>query len=147
MSWSYNFGSNPSIDYPRLLIADTDSTHPVFQDEEITAAGTIDNVYFFASSNSSAGQVRSSVGTPSPRRVAATLLDCLAANKARLAAALEVLDIKIDAGKAATALQKQAEYLRTVEAESGVFAVAEQVFNQFGWRERVWKQWLRLWST
>lgn len=143
MAFTYNFGSNPSIDYPRFLVADTDSTHPVFDDREITMAAQIDNVQFMASSSSSGGQILSTTGTPGWHRIAAVLLDALAANKARLAAALEVLDIKIDPSKAADMLMKLAASYREIESQGGFFAIAETVYDQFTWRERVWKQWLR----
>jgi hypothetical protein len=142
MSFSYNLGANPAIDYPRLLIADTDSTHPIFQDEEINSASAIDAVVFFPAVQS--GIAGPTTGTASPRRTAATLLDALAANKARLSAALEVLDIKLDASKAAKALQDQAKALRDTEMNSGAFGIAELYLDQFTGRQRIWKQLLRI---
>ena len=41
MPATYNFGNNPPIDYPRMLIYDTDMTQPIFQDSEILAAANI----------------------------------------------------------------------------------------------------------
>ncbi len=142
MSFSYNFGANPQIDAPRLLIADTDSTHAIFQDQEIILAYQIDNVTFFPAVFQ--GQAGSTVGTPSYRRCAATLLDALAANKARLAGTLKVLDIQIGLDKAAAALQDQAKFLRETEMNSGAFAIAELYLDQFTGRQRIWKQLLRI---
>ena len=61
-------------------------------------------------------------------------------------AALEVLDIKLDPSKAAKALMDQANNLRTIDDNSATFALVELVHDQFTWRERVWKQWLRKWG-
>ena len=142
MSFSYQLGANPVIDYPRLLIADTDSTHPIFQDEEVMSAYNIDSVVMFIPIGSgSASQINI---TPSARRAAAVLLDALASNKARLAAALKVLDISVDGTKAAIELRNSAKALRDTEANSGNFAITEMVQTQWAARERVWKQLLRI---
>jgi hypothetical protein len=141
MSWSYNFGANPTIDFPRLMIADTDAAHPIFQDEEIRMAYQIDQAYCFEPAQNLAPRT---YGTPSYRRIAATLLDALAANKARLSAALEVLDIKVQAGDAAKALRQAAMDYRQTEMDSGTFAITEQYNSEFAGRERIWKQLLRL---
>jgi hypothetical protein len=142
MSFSYNMGANPVIDYPRLIIADTDSTHAIFQDEEIMSAYNIDSmVMFIPVGQGSPVQVNTA---PSARRAAATLLDSLASNKARLASALMVLDIKIDSTKAAKELRDSAKALRDTEADSGNFAITEMVQTQWAARERVWKQLLRI---
>lgn len=143
LSFTYQFGANLQIDAPRFLVADTISASHIFEDSEIVMAYTIDSVGFFAASSSSSGNIRSSVGTPSYRRVAAVLLDALGSNKARLSAALEVLDIKINPGAAASALLKQAQYFRDLEADSGTFAIAEVVTDVFSWRTRVWSSWFR----
>lgn len=142
MSFSYNMGANPQIDGPRLLIADTDSTHAIFQDEEIIFAYQVDSVAFFPAVQS--GVAGLTVGTPSFRRAAATLLDALAANKARLAGTLKVLDIQIGLDTAAKALQAQAQILRDIEMNSGAFAIAELYLDQFTGRQRIWKQLLRI---
>lgn len=142
MSYSYNFGANPQIDAPRMLIADTDATKPIFQDEEVLLAYQIDNVVFFPAVQQ--GIAGLTVGSPSSRRAAATLLDALAANKARLAGTLKVLDIQIGLDTAAKALQDQAKALRQVEMDSGAFGIAEMYLDQFTGRQRIWKQLLRI---
>jgi hypothetical protein len=144
MSFSYQFGANPQIDYPRLMVGDTDSTKPIFDDLEILSAYQIDQAVCFPAVSTLVSQTW---GTPSYRRAAAVLLDALAANKARLSAALEVLDIKIDAGKAAIQLRASAQQLRDTEADSGIFAIAEQYNDQFSGRERIWKQLLRIYAA
>jgi hypothetical protein len=142
MSFTYSFGANPVIDYPRLIIADTDAAQPIFQDEEVMSAYQIDSmVMFIPVGQGSPVQVNAQ---PSSRRAAAVLLDSLAANKARLASALKVLDIQIDSTKAAKELRDTAKELRDTEANSGNFAITEMVQTQFAARERVWKQLLRI---
>lgn len=141
MSFTYNAGANPYIDAPRMLIADTDATHPIFQDEEISMAYNIDAIQYFPAVSVN---LPNAGPTPSYRFVAATLLEALAANKSRLAAALEVLDIKIDASKAAVELRKTAEAMRDAERNSGAFGIAELFYDQFTGRERLWKQLIRV---
>lgn len=141
MSFTYDIANAPQISIPRLLVADTDATHPIFQDDEILAAYTVDSIAVFPP----IGQgIAITYGSPSYRRAAAVLLDVLAANKARLAAALEVLDIKLDPSKAAKELRATAQQLRDTEADSGAFAIAEMVNTSFTARERTWKQLLRI---
>lgn len=141
MSFSYQYGANPPIDYPRLIIADTVDEGHVFEDSEIMAAYNIDAVAFIAPSG---GGQYLQLGTPSYRRAAAMLLDSLAANKARLANALKVLDIQVNTQSAAQELRAQAQALRDVEDNSGGFAIVEQADNNFSQRERTWKQFIRL---
>ena len=141
MSFTYDIANAPQISIPRLLVADTDATHPIFQDDEILAAYTVDSIAVFPP----VGQgIAISYGNVSYRRAAAVLLDVLAANKARLASALEVLDIKLDASKASKELRATAQQLRDTEADSGAFAIAEMVNTSFAARERTWKQLLRI---
>lgn len=131
----------------RLLIADTDSSHPIFQDAEIQAAMTLESssslyISGMASANGNVGPPP--VNVTSTLRSAAMLLDSLASNKARLAGVIALLDVKLSFKDAAAALHTQATNYREVEANQGHFAIAEMVNDQFGARERVWKQLLRL---
>ena len=141
MGFSYTFGANPQIDYPRLMVGDTDSTHAIFDDLEVLAAYQIDAAICVSPVAVLAVQ---QWGTVSYRRAAAVLLDALAANKARLSSALQVLDIHIDASKAAQELRASAQTLRDTEANSGIFAIAEQYNTEFAGRQRIWNQLLRL---
>lgn len=142
MSFSYSLGSNPTIDYVRLLVGDTVSLNHIWEDEEIQSAYVIDTAWAIAPAGG--GFPTQSTGTPSARRAAAVLLDGLASNKARISAQLKVLDIEINPESAAKQIREQASYFRTVESEMGFFAIAEMVPDQFAARERVWKQMLRL---
>jgi hypothetical protein len=139
MAFTYQGGNNPSIDYPRLLIADTDSSNPIFQDSEILAASQICSFVISVPGN---GNYASSY-TPDPRYVAATLLESLASNAARLGNALTVLDIKIDTKQAAADLRATARVMRDAVDNAPGFMVAEWVNDQFGARERWWKVMLR----
>jgi len=121
-----------------------DGTTPIylFEDSEIMAAATIEtSVWQSAQFYSFQGGLTT---LPNPnvipwRRIAATLLDSLAANNARLAAITQLLDVKLAGGVAAKAFRDQAAALRLADDNSGSFAIAEQVHNQFTWRERFWK--------
>jgi hypothetical protein len=144
MAFTYQFGANPQIDYPRLLIGDTDSTNQVFQDSEILAAYNIIPT-FFITPNAGNGQAAGGNFTAvSYYRVAAILLDALAGMKSRLAAQLKVLDIELNVTDAARELRATAKEYRDIEDHSGAFAIVEMVPNNYAAYERVWKQLLRL---
>jgi hypothetical protein len=143
LSWTYQLGANPQIDYPRLLIGDTDPANQIFQDSEILAAYNIVNVFAIVPSGGGQTVINSSY-TPSYYRVAAILLDALAGFKSRLAAQLKVLDIELNVTDAARELRATAKEYRDIEDNSGAFAIVEMVPNDFAAYERVWKQLLRL---
>lgn len=143
MSFTYGAGSNPTIDAPRFLVADTQDSGHIFEDEEITMAYSIDKAFVFFPGSPSNGYFPASYGTPSYRRVAACLLDALASNKARVAGMIKALDIQADLGKVAAALKEQANNYRTVDDESATCAFIEVVQDVFTWRQRVLSQWLR----
>jgi hypothetical protein len=120
---SFTYDPSTTIGHIRLLIADTDSTHPIFTDEEVNASIAMEGSY--------------------PRMCAAMLLESLAANRARLASVAAVLDIKLSAAEAAKELRELATLFRDSERDSGAFAIAEQAVDIFAARERWWKQYLR----
>lgn len=141
MSFTYDFTAAPAISYVRLLIADTDPGCPIFQDDEITAAYAIQgNIWqssmFYSGSD---GVNTLTTGPVSYRRVAALLLDSLASNRARLSSITQLLDVKLDPSKAATALREIAKGYRD-EDDNGSFAVIEQVNNDWAARDRWWRQ-------
>jgi hypothetical protein len=142
MSFSYNLGAVPNIDVPRLLIADTVDQGHIFEDQEILMMA---NLVCPAAAIVPSGAGQASInGTPSYRYIAAALLESLAANKARLANALSVLDVKVNTQAAAQELRETAKSLRQAEQENGSFAIVEQCVDQFASRERLWKTMLRL---
>ena len=148
MSFTYDFSTAPQLSQVRLLIADTDSTQPIFQDAEINQflyLTSSQNIYAASQSYPTGSNVPAvPVQVYSVYRAAATALDSIASNKALLASITSLLDVKLDASKAAKALHEQAQAWREMEDNMGHFAIAEQVFDQFTARERVWKQFLRL---
>lgn len=144
MSWSYQMGGNPPIDYVRLLIADTDVNNQVFQDEEIRMAAPIIPTFYMTPNNGGGQAAGPNFVSPSYYRQAAILLDVLAADKSRLAAQLKVLDIEMNLQVAAQELRATAKEYRDVEDNSGSFAIVEMVPNNYAAYERVWKQLLRL---
>jgi len=148
MSFSYQFGSNPQIDYPRQLIGDTQqfaadgSTRAyVFEDSEIVAAYGIQQAMFQSSMfYSDAGGQNLPSGPVSYLRVAALLLDCIAANKSRLSSVGSLLDVKLNVDKTADALRKQAQEYRDIEDNAGAFVIIEQCSTQWSFLDRFWKQ-------
>ena len=137
MAFTYDLTNFPDISTVRLLVSDTDSTQPIFQDDEVQTALNIEN-----SQNVIVGLSGYSPAVPvkqvfSYRRAAALLLRALAGNKARLGAIVGLLDVKIDATKASDALNKLADQYIADEASAGYFAVSEMVVNPFSMRERL----------
>lgn len=145
MSFSYQFGANPPIDWPRLLISDTTDTNHIFEDSEITAATVISQQVYQSAQFYSGTQFATLPTTPVDYyRVAALLLDSIAANKSRLASITQLLDVKLAPEAAAKSLRDQAAAYRELSDNSGAFAVIEQVHNMWTFKERFFKQAQRL---
>ncbi len=150
MSFSYQFGANPPIDYPRLLASDTVQFGAqgqrvyAFEDSEITAATRIEMAVWQSAQFFSPPAGVASLGTtPTPwRRIAATLLDSLAANQARLQIIAKLLDVTVNP-KASEAMREQAAALREADDNSGAFVIIEQVVDQFSFYDRYWAEWQR----
>ena len=143
---SFTYDPSTPIGMVRLLVADTDATQYIWSDEEINGATQIVTMMFaiWIPVNQGTSQT---FGSPSPYRVAATLLDSLAANRAKLMNVLKVLDVQLDTTAVATELRAQAAAYREVDDESAGFAIIELVQNQFSARERAWKMLERLQGT
>ena len=147
MSFTYDFVAQPLLSQVRLLIPDTDPNNAIFQDDEVNQAIYIESAQgLYASGQAVPGGVP--VVSPgqvySIRRAAALLVDCIAGSNAKLAIIGSMLDVKLDGPAAAACLHDHAEALRTTEAMSGAFAIAEWVVDPNTAYERVWKQMLRL---
>lgn len=149
MSFSYNFGANPPIDYIRLLISDTQETDGgspavniyIFEDSEIMAAYQIQAAQFQSSQFFSGAMGRNLPSQPvSYLRVAALLLDSLASNKSRLSSLVEVLDVKLDPSKASKSLRDQAAAYRETDDNAGAFMIIEQCNDQWSFRQRYWNE-------
>lgn len=151
MSFSYNFcdGTNDAIDFPRILVSDTQEFQAdgvtrayVFENSEITGVTRlVARVWQSGQFYSMQGGL-TSLANPNVipyYRIAATLLDSLASNSARLSGVVQLLDVKLSLKDAALALRNQAEQYRDMEDNNGAFAIIEQVNNQFSFRDRFWK--------
>jgi hypothetical protein len=144
MAWTYNDGNNPLIDYPRLLVADTNPAKPIFTDGEIMSAYAINTATFQSSQYFSGPAGRNLPPTPTNYfRCAALLLKALAANKGRLAGIIQLLDVKLNLKMAADALRQSADDYLEMDDNSGAFFIAEQVTTVWGFYDRFWSQWQR----
>lgn len=113
----------------RLLIKDTNSSDPIFDDTEIDAFLTLES--------------------SSVKRAAALALETMASNEAYVYKAVKLLDLGTDGPGTAKALLERAARLREqadeeeAQAEGGAFDIAELVYDSFSERERIWKEALR----
>lgn len=152
MSFSYQFGANPPIDYPRMLVSDTQQFQAdgvtrayVFEDQEILSfAQIVGSVYQSGMFYSGLGGQTQLPGNPSWVRIAAYMLNALAANSARLASVTQILDVKLSPGTAAKSLKDQAQAWLDLDDNSGAFAIIEQVTDDASFQSRWFKQWQRL---
>jgi len=143
MSWTYDFTNYPDLSGIRLLVFDTDPAEPIFSDAEINWAMQVEssgNIIVGLTGYSPAIPVRQII---SHRRAAALLLRGLGAGRATQLI-LQVLDVKVDATKAAASLKSIADSYIEDEMNAGYFGVAEMVVNQFSMRERLQNQLYRL---
>lgn len=140
MSFSYQFGANPQIDYIRMLISDTQCTDHIFEDSEILAAYNIQAAQFQSSMLYSGTMGASLPSQPvSYLRVAALLMDCLASDKARLGGVTKLLDVSLGQEKIAVNLRAQAAAWREVDDNSGAFMIIEQCSTTWSFQDR----WIR----
>lgn len=143
MAFTYNNcdGTNNTIDFVRLLISDTQDVNHIFENSEITGAYQIQMAQFQSAQFFSPPLGANLPSSPvSYLRVAALLLDSLAANKSRLASIKQLLDVKLDSSDAAIQLRLTAAEYRDVEDNSGAFMLIEQVNDEWSFRDRFWKQ-------
>lgn len=145
MAFTYQFGANPQIDFPRMLIGDTADENHIFEDSEIMAAYTICQSQFQSSMmwSGSASAGSNLPSTPvSYLRVAALLLDCLASSKSRMMGGIsKLLDVSLfDASRSASQLRDQARSWREVDDDAGAFVLIEQCTTSFGFLQRFYSQ-------
>lgn len=141
MSWTFD-PSNVTIYYIRILISDTNPLQPIFSDEEIMAAYGI-QASMFQSSMFFSGPMGSITLPSTPVsyfRVAAILLDSMAAGQAFLSGVIALPDIKLNGAAAAKALQDKAQGYRDVEDNAGAFVILEQCKTDWQTRDRYWNQ-------
>lgn len=141
MAFTYDFTTEPAISYVRLLVSDTDSTNPVFEDAEISAAYSIQQSQFQSPQFFSPPAGRDLPASPvSYLRVAALLLDSMACNAAKLAVFTRILDVEMKPAEAAKALRELAKSYRETDDDAGAFMIIEQVNNGWSLRDRYWNQ-------
>ena len=112
----------------RLLIPDRDNEEPVFDDNEILAFIEIETGI---------------------KRAAALALETIASDQAMTLKVIRLLDLSTDGAKTSDALLKRAERLRAQAeddefAEDGGFEIAELVYDDFSYREKAVKEFIRL---
>jgi len=145
MSFTYQFGANPPIDYVRLLISDTQSVNHIFEDEEIVSFANITSLVWQSSMQYSgfSGVATLPTSPVNYLRTAALALDSIAANKARLASIKQLLDVRLDSSDAAIQLRATAAEYRQVDDDNMAFVIIEQCSNEWTFRDRFWAQWQR----
>lgn len=152
MSFSYGPTSspptlNPPIDYIRGLIADTvefdANGNPIYvwNDQEIQMFTQMQTATFQSSMFYSGPAGQFVPPTPAAYlRIAAYMLNAMAANKAKLASVQKLLDVTLDPSKASAALRAQAQEYLEMDDNTGAFVIAEQVNDMWSFRDRFWKQ-------
>ena len=152
MSWSFQNGDNPPIDFPRIMTGDMDPDKPIFQDEQILAVEQIcvqpfQSGMFWSTPNGAIGG--GTLGTMLPQipinynRTAAYMLTSMAARQAWPSAVTQLLDVKLNGKAASDALRAIAKDYLDLDDNSGAFMIIEQVNNDWSFRDRFWKQWQR----
>lgn len=150
-NFTYDFNTNFPVSAVRLMASDT--TPPgIFNDDEVNAALYLESSQALYVSGQAAPIANATQNPAIPqiysyRRSAALLLDSIAAQLSQQAAVESILDVKLECQQAAAQARASAKTLRDIEANSGNFAIAETVVNQFAGRERVYKQLLRLYGS
>lgn len=110
----------------RLLITDTNTDTPVFEDAEIDAF---------------LGMYHSNV-----HRAAAEALDTIATSQVLTLKVIKILDLQTQGDLLGAELRARATQMRELADtydDGAAFDWAEMVNDQFSWRERVFDQWLR----
>lgn len=111
----------------RLLIPDTDITQAIFEDSEIDAFISLEFGNVFAA--------------------AALACETIATDRALTLQVVKLLDVQTDGAKVSDALLAKAKRLRERAAQGDGdnpgFEIAEQVYNNFTARERIYNQALR----
>ncbi len=155
MSFSYLLATQfptpqPQIDYPRALVQDTQQFQAdgvtrayIFEDQEILGFNAVvQSVYQSGMRQNFPFSTQVPTSPISYIRVAAYMLNSLAANTARLSGILQILDVKLSMKDATAGLQKQAATWLELDDNTGAFAIIEQV--QFGddasLKDRFWRE-------
>ncbi len=150
MSWTYNLvNGDPNLNAVRVLILDTNQDQPIFQDEEIQiflSLKSSQGIYQSGQANPTGRPVPAPVQVYSIYSAAALALYAMAANKAYLSSISRILDVELDPSRAQKALKALADSYMELEDNSGAFAIAAMVNNSWDAKERVIKQFSRLYG-
>ena len=138
MSFTYDWTVAPEIAALRLMVGDTDSTKPIFDDSEIQGALTINSSQNIIVGLSGYYPPQLTGNVYSYGRAAAMLLNGLSATKAQVVA-VKVLDVSVSPQAASTALKALGQSYIDQEISAGYFSVAEMGQDPFWMRERLWK--------
>ena len=136
MSFSYVYGT--PIFYVRLLVPDTNSATPIFQDDEIQGFMDVNQMTWQSSMYNAwqSGRIQLPQTPSNFLRAAALALNALAGNAARLAAVIGLLDVKLNPAASAAALKAQAKAYLDMDDNSVAFAIYEQVTTVWASRDR-----------
>lgn len=109
----------------RMLITDRDENNPIFQDAEIDAYLEMEG--------------------SSVKLAAASALSSIATDQVLLLKKIKLLggDLETDGPAVAKELRELAKQLRADADNDGSFDIAEQVVDDFTFRDRAFKQWQR----
>lgn len=127
MSYTYDFTNKPVVARIRLRINDHFSPNIIFLDEEI------EDVY-------------NNLERESIKRTSAYLLETIASNEAYVQKVITMLSLSTNGAAVAESLRKDAAQLRLQADEEeafssdGVFDIAEQVLDDFTYRELLYKK-------
>ncbi len=127
MAFTYDVSS--TVGKLRLMIADTQESLALFDDEEIDAIAAM-----YADDD----------GVPSLLLAGAQLLEIMAVDSRRTLKVVQVLDLKTDGAAVARAFRQQAAEWRTqAQEEDFDVEIIENLRTGFSWEER----WRRLYAT
>ncbi len=148
--FSYTPGTGDNnLNAVRLLCMDTNAATPIFQDEEIQIflqLKSSQGIYQSGQANPTGRPMPAPVQVYSIYSAAALALYAMAANKAYLSSISRILDVELDPSRAQKALKALADSYMELEDNSGAFAIAAMVNNSWDAKERVLKQFTRLYG-
>ncbi len=125
MAFTYNLTTEAGK--VRLLITDTDSTNPIFEDREI------DVFLSFTASD----------GTNDINLASAVALETIAASEALVQKKIKLLDLTTDGPAVATSLRAAAKILREQSENESYIDWSEMNLNAFAGRDIIWNDALR----
>ena len=125
---AFSFDISSDLGKVRLLIPDRDSGAPIFGDDEILALLSIED---------------------GVKRATALALETIASDNAMTLKVIRLLDLSTDGAKTSDAILKRAQLLRdqagvSDESDDDGFDIAEMVYDDFSYREKVVKELIRL---